>query len=68
MATAKPLNRTANSRSYRIELPPPQPPSAKELQQRRQLEAEVMRLRHEIGPLGMRVDQLIREARGEDDA
>jgi len=51
-----------------LELPPPEYPSEEELARRRQLERDVMRLRQKIGPIGIRADELIHEARGEDDA
>lgn len=53
---------------WRLELPPPEHLSEEELERRRKLYDEVMRLREKIGPIGIRADELIHQAREEDDA
>lgn len=51
----------------RIKLPAFSPISPEELDQRRRLVADVRALRDEIGPIGLPVDDLVHEARGEDE-
>jgi hypothetical protein len=45
----------------KIDLPPIVPPTPEELARRRKLFAEVMRLREEMGPLGLTIEELLAE-------
>jgi hypothetical protein len=49
-------------------VPPLTYPSEEEIARRRRLFADVMRLRDEIGPVGVSVTDLIHEGRAEEDA
>ena len=51
----------------RIKLPDLSPPTPEEVEWRRELFKETMALREEIGPIGVRVEDLIHELRGGDD-
>jgi hypothetical protein len=51
----------------RIKLPDLSPPTPEEIERRRELFKETMALREEIGPIGVRVEDLIHELRGGDD-
>jgi hypothetical protein len=59
---------TAKSMLPRIVLPPLDPPSPEELAHRREIFARSRALRDEIGPIGIRSDELLREAREDADA
>lgn len=50
---------------YRIEIPPPEPVTPEEIERRRKLFDEVMRLRKTMPPLGFDAAELIRELRDE---
>lgn len=52
----------------RIVLPPDEPITQEEIERRRALFAKVMALRDEIGPIGLRADDLVHLARGDADA
>ena len=47
----------------RIALPPLSPPTREEIERRRALYEQVRRRRAEIGPIGIRSDELIHQAR-----
>jgi hypothetical protein len=51
----------------RVVLPPLRPPSPEEIERRRILFARAMALRAEIGPIGIRTDELVHLARVEAD-
>ncbi|MDP9362970.1 MAG: hypothetical protein M3Q10_01850 [Chloroflexota bacterium] len=51
----------------KLTLPDLSPPSPEEIERRRKLFNETMALREEIGPVGVRVEDLIHELRGGDD-
>ena len=55
------------SASPRIALPPFVPASPEEIARRRALFAKVMALREQIGPIGIRSDDLVHQARVEAD-
>jgi len=57
----------ANPPLPRLVLPLLEPPSPEEIARRRALFDRVMALREEIGPIGVRTDELVRQARDEDD-
>ncbi|HVC33460.1 MAG TPA: hypothetical protein VNL16_08115 [Chloroflexota bacterium] len=52
---------------HRIQIPPFEPPSPEEIQRRRKLFDEVMRLRESMPPLGFDAAELIRQLRDGDD-
>jgi hypothetical protein len=51
----------------RIKLPDFSPPTPDEIERRRVLVAQIRALREEIGPIGVPVDELIRQVRAEAD-
>jgi hypothetical protein len=51
----------------RIEIPPFEPPTPEELRRRREVVDRILRLRDEIGPIGISTADLIREVRDEED-
>jgi hypothetical protein len=51
----------------RITLPGLPPPTPEEIERRRVLVAEARALRDEIGPIGIRIDDIIHELRGGDE-
>jgi hypothetical protein len=59
---------TNNPTLRRVELPRLEPPSDTEIERRRILFARAMALRAEIGPIGIRTELLIHQAREEADA
>ena len=52
----------------KIPLPPFKRASPEEIARRRKIFAEVMRLREEIGPIGIPADELVREGREEEES
>jgi len=52
----------------RIEIPPARRPSRDEIERRRALFARVIHLREKIGPIGGAADELVRQARDEDES
>lgn len=52
----------------RISIPPIEPVTQAEIERRRALFDKVMALREKIGPIGISADELIWQARNEDDA
>ena len=52
----------------RIALPADEPITPEEIERRRSLFAKVFALREEIGPIGVRSDDLVHQARDEADA
>lgn len=51
----------------KIALPPFEPVTPEEIERRRALFVQTIALREKIGPIGVRVDDLIHELRGGDD-
>ena len=51
----------------RIKLPDLSPPTLEEVERRRVLVAKAQKIREEIGPIGVRVEDLIHQLRGGDD-
>ena len=51
----------------RIEIPPDDPPDAAEIERRRELFARVIARRDRIGPIGIPIDQLVREGRDQEE-
>ena len=51
----------------KIELPPFKPVTPEEIERRRAIVARIRALREEIGPIGIRADELIRQVRDEAD-
>jgi hypothetical protein len=51
----------------KIEIPPPEPITPEEIERRRKLFAEVMRLRESMPPLGFDAATLIRQLRDEEE-
>ena len=52
----------------KIKIPPYVPPTPEQVEKRRRAIDEILRLRHEIGPIGISVTEWIREDRGWPDA
>lgn len=53
-------------RTLKEELGPSLPPPPEEIERRRQVVAKILKLRDEVGPIGISVTELLREVREEE--
>lgn len=65
-SAAEPDSHELLGRELKVWLETLRPPSPEEVERRRVLAAHVLQLRNEMRPLGIRVDELLAEVRGED--
>lgn len=56
-----------NRPASRIRLPAPRRPTPRELERRREVVDRILELRRAMGPIGIPVDELIRQVREEDE-